>query len=298
MAERPDCVRMDQLIPELAIGVAAGDERARILGHLARCAPCRGVLESASATADAVLLVAPEREPPPGFETRVLAGLVGATPRESRGLSALPPAPTLPSALPDAPPSPLAAFSAQPRSSPDAGAPVYAWASPYAGASPYESSPHRARPSSRAGPRTAGWRRTLLRLAITATIAGLVGGALWWRTDDDRQLAAGYRATLAIAHGRYMRAAPLVTQSAAPAGYLLAYEGQPSWILMIVRTGDVSGDYAVRLITRAGRPIPLGTMSVTHGQGSWGAPISISVDHIAAVTLTRPSALPITAQLG
>jgi hypothetical protein len=138
----------------------------------------------------------------------------------------------------------------------------------------------------------------LLRLATTVTIAGLVGGALWWRTDDDRQLAAGYRATLAIAHGRYMHAATLLTQSAAPAGYMVAYEGEPSWILVIVRAGDVSGDYAVRLITRDGRPIPLGTMSVAHGQGSWGATISTSVDQIAAVTLTRPSALALTARLG
>jgi hypothetical protein len=286
---------MDQLIPELAIGVAAGDERARLLGHLARCVPCRGVLESASAAADALLLVAPEREPPPGFETRVLAGLAGATPREARRLSALPPTlhSELHSALPDPLPSPHAAIWPPARSSPDEGAPP-----PYAGASPDAGSPHRARPSPRAGPRTAGWRRTLFRLAITVTIAGLVGGALWWRTDDDRHLAAGYRATLAIAHGRYMRAAPLVTQSAAPAGYMVAYEGQPSWILVIVRTGDVSGDYAVRLITRDGRPIPLGTMNVAHGQGSWGATISTSVDRIAAVTLTRPSALALTARLG
>jgi hypothetical protein len=289
---------MDQLIPELAIGVAVGDERAQILGHLARCAPCRGVLDSASAAADALLLVAPEREPPPGFETRVLSGLPGATPREARGLSDLPH--TLPSALPsalplplpDARPSPHAAIPAHARSSPDAGAPLYPEAWPYAG------SPHRVRPSSRAGPRAARWRRTLLRLATTVTIAGLVGGALWWRTDDDRQLAAGYRATLAIAHGRYMRAAPLVTQSAAPAGYLIAYEGQPSWILVIVRSGEVSGEYTVRLITHDGRPTPLGTMSVTHGQGSWGATIPTSIDHVAAVTLTRPSALAITARLG
>src|SRR5918992_2039197 len=143
MAERPDCVRMDQLIPELAIGVAVGDERAQILGHLARCAPCRGVLDSASAAADAMLLVAPEREPPPGFETRVLSGLAGATPREARGLSdlphtlpsALPSAvpPPLPSGTPDAPPSPHAAISAHARSSPDVGAPPYWGASPYAG---------------------------------------------------------------------------------------------------------------------------------------------------------------------
>ncbi|HZB34425.1 MAG TPA: hypothetical protein VE465_29950 [Streptosporangiaceae bacterium] len=302
---------MDQLIPELAIGVAAGDERARLLGHLARCTPCRGTLVSASAAADSLLLLAPEREPPPGFETRVLGGLTGETPREAHGLSALPPTSpgalpgalpsTLPSALPDAPPawpSPPATFSAQARSSAEAEAPLYAEASSPAGASPYAASPHRVRPSSRAGPRTARWRRTLLRLATTVTIAGLVGGALWWRTDDDRELAAGYRATLATAHGQYIRAVPLMTQSATPAGYLIACEGQPSWILMMVRTGDVSGDYAVRLITHAGQPIPLGTMSVAHGQGTWGATISTSVDHIAAVTLTRPSALAITARLG
>jgi hypothetical protein len=130
------------------------------------------------------------------------------------------------------------------------------------------------------------------------TITALVGGALGWRTDDDRQLAAGYRATLAIAHGQYMRAAPLVTQGAAHAGHMIAYEGDPSWVLLIVRTGDVSGDYFVRLVTRQGVPIPLGTMSVAHGQGSWGTTISTPVDQIATVTLTSPRALAITATLG
>jgi hypothetical protein len=337
MAERPDCARMGQLLPELALGVAAGDERARALGHLARCVPCRSVLESAAAAADALLLIAPEREPPPGFETRVLAGLLGRsgaaeqggqvdqadwadrgdrgewtdqaqpaprwTPREPHRRPRYRTAPSRPQSRPGParrtePPARPASSSSRAELSPPAWPSPYAAASPRAGA-PRAGAPHRARSSSRAvPPRTARWRRRLFRLATTVTIAGLVGGALWWRTDDDRHLAAGYRATLAIAHGQYMRAAPLLTESVAHAGYIVAYEGEPSWIVLVVRTGDVSGDYAVRLVTRDGRPIPLGTMNIAHGQATWGATISTSVDQIAAVTLTRPSALAITARLG
>jgi hypothetical protein len=141
-------------------------------------------------------------------------------------------------------------------------------------------------------------RRALLRTAVTVTIAGLVGGALWWRTDDDRQLAASYRATLAIAHGRYLRAAPLLAEGTVPAGHMFAYEGKPSWILVIVRTRNVSGGFVVQLVTRNGLVLPLGSMTVRHGEGSWGSTISIPVDRIAAVTLSSPRSPAITGRLG
>jgi hypothetical protein len=130
------------------------------------------------------------------------------------------------------------------------------------------------------------------------TIAALAVGAIWWRTAADRHLAKSYRDTLAIAHGRYMRAAQLLSRGSVPAGLMFAYEGETPWILVIVRTGDISGLYAVRLVTRGGRPVPLGTMTVEHGQASWGVAISVPVDQIAAVSLTNPHAPPLTAPLG
>lgn len=60
------------MAPELALGIASGDERARALDHLARCPDCRRHLEQLSSLADELLLLAPAQEPPAGFESRVL----------------------------------------------------------------------------------------------------------------------------------------------------------------------------------------------------------------------------------
>src|SRR4051794_33968706 len=69
------CEETRALIAELALGIADGAERARALPHLAECAECRRELAALSEIADELLLLAPEREPAPGFETRGLARL-------------------------------------------------------------------------------------------------------------------------------------------------------------------------------------------------------------------------------
>jgi hypothetical protein len=244
MPDRLDCVRTDELIPELAIGVASGDERAPALGHLAGCVRCRGDLESATAAADALLLLAPEREPPPGFESRVLNGVseMGAAAGAGAWRAQRPP--------------------------------------------PRRPSPHRSR-----------LRTAVLGVAAAVAIAGVAGGTVWWRTSADRDLAHGYRQTLAVAHGRYLRAVGLLTQGTTSAGHMFAYEGKPSWLLVIVRTSDVSGAYAVGVTTHDGRRIPLGTMNVAHGQGSWSVTLAMPIDQIATVALTNPGTPPLTARL-
>jgi hypothetical protein len=75
MAESRGCADVRELIPELAMGVASGDDRARALKHLAGCADCRRELEDVTATVDELLLLAPEHEPPPGFDGRVLSAM-------------------------------------------------------------------------------------------------------------------------------------------------------------------------------------------------------------------------------
>jgi hypothetical protein len=85
MADRCDEVR--QLVPELALGVAPGDERARALTHIETCPGCRGALERAAATADELLLLAPEHEPPTGFDAEVLRAM--QSPRRRRRLTAV-----------------------------------------------------------------------------------------------------------------------------------------------------------------------------------------------------------------
>jgi hypothetical protein len=67
------CEETRQLAAELALGIADGKERARALRHLAGCPECRRELAELSEVADELLLLAPEHEPPVGFESRVLA---------------------------------------------------------------------------------------------------------------------------------------------------------------------------------------------------------------------------------
>jgi hypothetical protein len=66
------CEETRAIAAELALGVADGEERGRALQHLAECAACRAEVESLAELADELLLLAPEREPPVGFESRVL----------------------------------------------------------------------------------------------------------------------------------------------------------------------------------------------------------------------------------
>jgi anti-sigma factor RsiW len=64
-------VQYEDDLAELALGVLTGRERARTLSHLESCPRCAEELEQLSRAADVVVALAPEAEPPLGFETRL-----------------------------------------------------------------------------------------------------------------------------------------------------------------------------------------------------------------------------------
>jgi hypothetical protein len=66
-----DCVQYEDDLAELALGVLTGRERARALSHVESCPRCAEELEQLARAADAIVAVAPEAEPPLGFETRL-----------------------------------------------------------------------------------------------------------------------------------------------------------------------------------------------------------------------------------
>ena len=72
------CAQVRELAPELALGIAEGDERAAALRHLSGCAGCRRLVSELSSVGDELLLLAPAAEPAPGFESRVLGRLADA----------------------------------------------------------------------------------------------------------------------------------------------------------------------------------------------------------------------------
>jgi Putative zinc-finger len=68
----PRCEEIRELAPELALGIVEGEERGRALEHLADCPECRRRVEELAEVADGLLLLAPHREVPAGFESQVL----------------------------------------------------------------------------------------------------------------------------------------------------------------------------------------------------------------------------------
>jgi predicted anti-sigma-YlaC factor YlaD len=66
------CVQVRDLAPELALGVLSGADRAEVLLHIDWCPTCRAHVNELSETVDALALLAPEAEPPVGFEKRLM----------------------------------------------------------------------------------------------------------------------------------------------------------------------------------------------------------------------------------
>ena len=75
MRDERRCEEVRRLAPEIALGIADGEDRARALEHASGCPRCRRRLDELSELADDLLLLASVREPPPGLESDVLARL-------------------------------------------------------------------------------------------------------------------------------------------------------------------------------------------------------------------------------
>lgn len=77
MTRPSSCEEARALAPEVALGIATGQERASVLAHVRECGDCRRLLEALADTADGLLLLAPRQEPSGGFESAALAGIAG-----------------------------------------------------------------------------------------------------------------------------------------------------------------------------------------------------------------------------
>ncbi|MCU1400116.1 MAG: hypothetical protein JWN62_3225 [Acidimicrobiales bacterium] len=77
MSEQISCDAFEAAAAELAFELVEPDVRDVLLTHAAGCDRCRAELESLSVTADLLVLLAPEGEPPIGFEQRAVEAMVG-----------------------------------------------------------------------------------------------------------------------------------------------------------------------------------------------------------------------------
>jgi Putative zinc-finger len=84
MTAEMGCEQVRELAPELALGIAEGEERDAALRHLSGCGGCRQLVSELSSVGDELLQLAPAHDPPVGFESRVLAEVT--VPPRRRGI--------------------------------------------------------------------------------------------------------------------------------------------------------------------------------------------------------------------
>jgi hypothetical protein len=73
---------MEELASELALGTLTGPERAEAVEHLASCLDCRRRVAELAQVVDSLLVLAPEDDPSPELEARVLARTVREQPAD------------------------------------------------------------------------------------------------------------------------------------------------------------------------------------------------------------------------
>jgi hypothetical protein len=78
------CRRFEEVAAEFALGVVGGAERAAAVAHLESCGRCQALVDDMAAVGDSLLLLAPEAQPPAGFESRVLGARSPRAPTRPR----------------------------------------------------------------------------------------------------------------------------------------------------------------------------------------------------------------------
>lgn len=78
------CDAFDDAVTDLALGHLSEPERSALLAHASTCARCAAELADLVAVTDGLLELAPEVEPPVGFEQRVVAPVASAGQRRRR----------------------------------------------------------------------------------------------------------------------------------------------------------------------------------------------------------------------
>jgi len=219
----PECEQIRELLPEFAAGVLTGPERAEVLGHVDGCAGCRRELAGLAEMVDELLHLAPEREPPAGLESKVLARLEPPIPVRSGRMLNVP--------------------------------------------------------------------ATMAAAVLTAVLAA---GLVWWRTADDRRLAAEYRHTMRVAHGQGLSVAPLLRTRGVEVGTVFACQGRPAWVYVTFRSQPPTGRYLVWMVTSDGHRTTLHPLTVQPGTAAWGSTVQVTIRDIRALEFVR-SGVPVMA---
>ena len=128
-------------------------------------------------------------------------------------------------------------------------------------------------------------RRRLLQALVPAAAAAAAVAITLAIVDDDVRLASQYRDTLDEANGTKFEAYSLRASGEVRAGEVFAYEGSPSWLLIIVDPDHREGVEAAELVMDDGRRRRIGWFSLDSATGSSGGAVPVDLRRVSVVRL-------------
>jgi hypothetical protein len=136
-------------------------------------------------------------------------------------------------------------------------------------------------------PRRRWARARVVMVAVTAALlaSAATAAALVLTFRDDRQLAGQYRNALARVGGQYFQAARLYTADGTPAGKVFGYQGEPSWLVLVVYAPYRQDSLTGELITTRGERVAIPGLLLDARRESWGGAIPIDLRTVALVRL-------------
>jgi len=203
-----ECDAISDDLIEFALGTLTGRSRSMVLDHLETCAHCNAESESLADVADTLLWLAPQAEPPLGFETRVIERFRGSD-AERRVVR----------------------------------------------------------------------RRRVSVFAVAAMLVAVLGvgvGAVATSQGDANHPTATQRPST----GR-------LTLDGHVLGEVTISSGNPSWMIMDVDAGKLSGLVWCEVTFTNGRSETVGKFTISHDYGSWVAPIKASGSDVRSARIVN-----------
>jgi anti-sigma-K factor RskA len=256
------CDELRAMAAEVALGILSGAERADALGHMEHCVGCRVLVEGLAQTGDSLLLLAPEAEPPLGFESGVAARVTGQDARleGTAGPEYRPAAHVAgPEVRPEGPAEPERRLEGTDRPG-----------------DRLEGTARRAR--------TRRWRTTV---AAAAAAAVLVGGTAAAVTVIDHHSSGPAQ----VADQTTLRSGHFRAGDGRPVGQVYAYSSNPSWVFMNVDASGANGTFTCELELANGSTVPVGQFDVHDGIGEWAHTVGVDVNRVKSAKLVTPSGL-------
>jgi uncharacterized membrane protein len=111
----------------------------------------------------------------------------------------------------------------------------------------------------------------------------MMGGTVAATTTVEHALAAA--GVSRLSQGRLLRVGQFESTGGHAVGQIVAYRGNPSWVLMSIRDPGTNGTVACRIQMSDGSTSATGTFVVHNGVGEFARPVSADIGRFRQATL-------------